>query len=125
MFILDGPGGYNYECLDLAQTLASPEGQNVRTVAFIPKQATAGEAIIALGCDEIYLAPTATIGEIGLALERMAFRRPGERPADPGAEPRNPRGGEEPRPAGLLDAMVDPDKEVFEVTHAQKGRGPS
>ncbi|AMV22298.1 NfeD family protein [Planctomyces sp. SH-PL14] len=120
VFLLDGPGGYNYECLDLAQTLASLEGQNVRTVAFIPKQATAGEAIIALGCDEIYLAPAATIGEIGLAIERLPFRdrenarRILEQSLESLAEAKN-------RPTGLLDAMLDPDKEVFEVTHAQKG----
>jgi membrane-bound serine protease (ClpP class) len=120
VFVLDGPGGYNYECLDLAQTLASLQAHNVRTVAFVPKRAVSGEAVIALGCDEIYIAPTATFGDIGAAIDKMNdgerdnARRILEQGLESLAEVKN-------RPPALLRAMLDKDLEVFQATNQQTG----
>jgi membrane-bound serine protease (ClpP class) len=37
-----------------------------RTVAFVPREAMSGAAIVALGCDEIIVAPTAQFGDAGM-----------------------------------------------------------
>lgn len=120
VFVLDGPGGYNYECLDLAQTLAGLKEDHVRTVAFIPRQAAAGETVIALGCDDIYLAPSATIGEIGLAVEKLApnDRENARRILEQGLENLAEAKG---RPPALIRSMLDREMEVFQVTHKHKG----
>ncbi len=120
VFVLYGPGGYNYECLDLAQTLAGLKEDHVRTVAFIPRQASAGEAVIALGCDDIYLAPSAKIGEIGLAIDKLGpnDRENARRILEQGLESLAEAKG---RPPALVRSMLDPETEVFQVTHKHKG----
>lgn len=50
---------------DLAKVLVSPELSNVRTVAWIPKTLDGNHAILALACHEIYMTPTAALGDIG------------------------------------------------------------
>jgi membrane-bound serine protease (ClpP class) len=50
---------------DLAKVLVSPELSNVRTIAWIPKTLDGNHAILALACHEIYMAPTAALGDIG------------------------------------------------------------
>lgn len=120
VFILDGPGGYNFECLDLAQTLAALGEDNVRTVAYIPEHAAAGETVIALGCDEIYLAPAATLGAIGQAIDKLGpnDRENARRILETGLEE---LAKAKHRPPALVRAMLDPETEVFQVTHKHKG----
>jgi membrane-bound serine protease (ClpP class) len=50
---------------DLAKVLVSPELSNVRAVAWIPKTLDGNHAILALACHEIYMTPTAALGDIG------------------------------------------------------------
>ena len=50
---------------DLAKVLVSPELSNVRTVAWIPKTLDGNHAILALACHDIYMTPTAALGDIG------------------------------------------------------------
>jgi membrane-bound serine protease (ClpP class) len=50
---------------DLADALSELPRRNVRTVAYIPHQATGGLVMIAVACDEIYLHPTAKLGDAG------------------------------------------------------------
>ncbi len=50
---------------DLAKVLVSPELSNVRTIAWIPKTLDGNHAILALACHEIYMSPTAALGDIG------------------------------------------------------------
>jgi len=50
---------------DLARVLVSPELSNVRTIAWIPKTLDGNHAILALACHEIYMTPTAALGDIG------------------------------------------------------------
>ena len=50
---------------DLAKVLVSPELSNVRTIAWIPKTLDGNHAILALACHEIYMTPTAALGDIG------------------------------------------------------------
>ena len=50
---------------DLAKVLVSPELSNVRTIAWIPKTLDGNHVILALACHEIYMTPTAALGDIG------------------------------------------------------------
>jgi len=50
---------------DLAKVLVSPELSNVRTVAWIPKSIDGNHVILALACHDIFMHPTAALGDIG------------------------------------------------------------
>lgn len=61
---IDSPGGGAVESMEIADMLAQIQwGQ---TVAWIPREATSGGAMIALGCQHIVMQPGATIGDIGV-----------------------------------------------------------
>ncbi|HEX6986128.1 MAG TPA: hypothetical protein VF170_12175, partial [Planctomycetaceae bacterium] len=65
LFEIDSPGGLLLSSQELASHIADLDPKRVRTVAYVPEQALSGAALIALGCDEIYLRPRATIGDAG------------------------------------------------------------
>jgi membrane-bound serine protease (ClpP class) len=65
IFEIDSPGGYAQESMTVAHTIADLGGKKVRTVAYVPVRAYSGAALIAMGCDEIYLKQKATIGHAG------------------------------------------------------------
>jgi len=71
---IDSPGGYVEESVRIAETLQAIDW--AKTVAFIPREAISGAAFIALGCDEIVMAPDARIGDAGAIFlgEDAAFR---------------------------------------------------
>ena len=72
---IDSPGGLKFESLKIAEALSQCDW--AYTVAFIPQEAISGGALVALGCDQIIIAPDAklgNIGEIGFDMEAMAFR---------------------------------------------------
>ncbi len=50
---------------DLAKVLVSPELSHVRTVAWIPKSLDGNHVILALACHDIFMHPTAALGDIG------------------------------------------------------------
>ncbi len=50
---------------DLAKVLISPELGSVRTVAWIPKSLDGNHVILALACHDIFMHPTAALGDIG------------------------------------------------------------
>ncbi|MBL8855737.1 MAG: hypothetical protein JNK57_17345 [Planctomycetaceae bacterium] len=61
---IDSPGGGAVESMEIADMLSQIQwGQ---TVAWIPREATSGGAMIALGCQTIVMQPGATIGDIGV-----------------------------------------------------------
>ncbi len=60
---IDSPGGTLAETLDMAERLR--DLNFAHTVAYIPKHALSGGAIVALGCDEIIMDPKALIGDAG------------------------------------------------------------
>ncbi len=61
---IDSPGGGAVESMEIADMLS--QIQWARTVAWIPREATSGGAMIALGCEFIVMQPGATIGDIGV-----------------------------------------------------------
>lgn len=68
IFEIDSPGGRLDNSLEMAFAIADLEKRGIRTVAYIPREAISGGAIIALGCDEIYLHPRGKIGDAGPVL---------------------------------------------------------
>lgn len=72
---IDSPGGGATESMEIADMLS--QIQWCQTVAWIPREATSGGAMIALGCEHIVMQPGATIGDIGviqLDPAMLAFR---------------------------------------------------
>ncbi|MCI0340667.1 MAG: hypothetical protein L0216_05880, partial [Planctomycetales bacterium] len=113
---LDTPGGMVDSLRDIVREIERARGKGVRTVSYVTDWAKSAGALIALACDEMYLAPTATIGsatpyvfggggapetnEKFIASIRSTFRAQAEATG---------------RPTALAEAMVDPDVEVVEA----------
>jgi len=64
---IDSPGGDPEQSLVLATWLAALDPARVRTVAWVPREARADAALVALACDELAIAPAAAIGGEGAA----------------------------------------------------------
>ena len=62
---IDSPGGSPSESIRLANYLAGLSPDEVRTVAYIPSEARADAAIVALACDQIVMHPRAVLGGPG------------------------------------------------------------
>ena len=124
VFEIDSPGGLLLSSLELSKKIAALEERKVRTIAYVPDMALSGAAIIALGCDEIYLHPDAELGDAGpisigpggqferapekiVSVLRLELQQIAEKKGRPGA---------------LAMAMADRNLEVFEVRHAKTGR---
>jgi membrane-bound ClpP family serine protease len=62
---LDSPGGSPTDSINLANFLVGLNSSERRTVAYIPSQALADAAYIALACDDIVMHPEAVLGGSG------------------------------------------------------------
>ena len=72
---IESPGGRLIESFQIAEALRDVDW--AYTVAFIPRKANSGAAIISLGCDEIIMGKNAQIGDVGVLLfdiESEAYR---------------------------------------------------
>lgn len=123
VFEINSPGGFVKLGEQLALQIASLSDQNVRTVAYIPERAHGAAALVALGCDEIYMAPSATLGDIGsgLMIEGHRDRQQFEDPAralliNQLAE----MATRKQRPAALVTAMIVPDTVVLEAENREE-----
>ncbi len=65
VFELTSPGGSLVTGQDLATRIADLKDRNVRTVAYVPREAFGTAAMVALACDELYMGPDARIGRAG------------------------------------------------------------
>ena len=121
---IESPGGLLQDSLELAFQLADLREQGVRTVAYIPRDAVSGGALIALGCDEIYLHAFGKIGDAGPIMQTFdgQVHRAPEKIVSYLREVVRELAELKDRPAAVLMAMVDRDLEVFEATHRQTGR---
>ncbi len=124
IFEIDSPGGRLDSTMNLANSIVDLDPKQVRTVAYIPKQAFSGAAIISLACDEIYLHPHAMFGDAG-----PIEIRPGG-PAERAPEKilsvlkgfLKTLAERKGRPIGLAQAMADRNLDVFKVTHRDNGQ---
>ncbi len=124
IFEVDSPGGYLFESEELAETIADLKDRGVHAVAYIPKGAYSGAAIISLGCDDIYMLPDAILGDAGAIQETAeggAFERAPEKQLSPPKQFLGELARRKNRPVALAQAMCDIDLPVFQATHKTKG----
>ena len=123
IFEIDSPGGYLWVCQDLSQTIAYLSERGIKTVAYIPREAFSGGAILAVACDEIYMKPAATIGNaIPINMMGNMVVRAEEKVLSGEMKMLRDLAKQKNRPAAILEAFADKDLEVFEVTHKTTGR---
>jgi len=125
VFEIDSGGGYLFSGRNLANMIAAIDSRNVRTVAYIPENAMSSAAIIALGCDEIFLKPDAQIGDAGVIVETKEggqFERAPEKVLSTLRVTLKDLAEKKGRPAAICEAMSDKDLEVFEVTNQKTGQ---
>lgn len=111
---IDSPGGSLIDSMNLVNHLAALDGSVVRTVAYVPHEARADAALIAMACDQLVVGPDAVLGGSGaeeftaedLQLTRDMLRQ---------ALAKKSRGW------SLAAAMIDPQLPVRRYTHQGDG----
>jgi len=124
VFEIDSGGGYLLSGTNLANMIADLDSRHVRTVAYIPDHAMSSAAIIALGCDEIFLKPDAQIGDAGPIemKEDGQFEHVPEKILSTLRVTLKDLAEKKGRPAAVCEAMSDKDLEIFEVTNSKTGQ---
>jgi membrane-bound serine protease (ClpP class) len=61
-----GRGTEFLPALGLARWLSGPKGSRIRSIAYIPRSITGHAVLVALGCEELAIAPLAEIGQAGI-----------------------------------------------------------
>ncbi len=119
---IDSPGGLLTESELLASILRDVDW--ARTVAYIPNQALSGAAMVALGCDEIIMAPHARMGDVGvmqLIPGADAFRFVEQKLVSDVVIVMRSLAEAKGHPPALAEAMVDRKVEVFHVRNRDTG----
>lgn len=118
---IDSPGGMVGPTLDMATKLSGIDW--ARTAAFVPREALSGGAIMALGCDDIYLHPQAKFGDAGPIFmnEGAVFEHAPEKFRTHLVRHVRDLATAKHRPPALAEAMVDKDLVVFRVRNKTKG----
>ncbi len=107
-----GRGSRFADCYELASLISGPKLAEVKTVAYFPNSVQGHAILIALACDEIYLAHDARIGEAAVdetqltPTIRQAYREISDRRAKV--------------PYPVIDKMLDPAVELVQV-ETEKG----
>lgn len=125
IFDVDSPGGYLMTAEEIALAISELDPRKVTTVAWIRKEAVSGAAIISLGCDKIIMHPDATIGDAGVIQETAdggAFERAPEKAVSIALKLMGDLAKRKNRPPALLEAMVDRNLVVYEVTNSRTGQ---
>ncbi|MFM9058533.1 MAG: NfeD family protein [Planctomycetaceae bacterium] len=114
---IDSPGGAPEQSLVLATWLAGLDPAEVRTVAWVTREARGDAALVAMACDEVVMGPAATLGGEGAATlgERQAESVTAAWRAGV-ARPRE-------RSWSLPLALALPGIAVHRATHRASGRG--
>ncbi len=111
---IDSAGGDLEASVRLASTLARLDANSVRTVAYVPVEASGGAALVALACDQLVMHSTA----------RLRSGPSTNRPAEIEAAKLALREALAPQTVhswSLLMAMVDQGVELFQVQHKTTG----
>jgi membrane-bound ClpP family serine protease len=119
---IDSSGGRWSDCLRLADTLATLDRDKVRTVAYVPVEASGGAALVALACEQLVMQPGAHVG--GMPPAPGQPNEPPEMDAEfesAKVSIRESLAAKAGHSWSLLIAMVDPTIEVFRYTHNQTG----
>lgn len=119
---IDSPGGLVDSSLAMAARLRDLKA--ARTVAYIPREAISGAAMMALGCDEIIMGPRAMIGDAGPIFldEDFLFRHAPEKFRSNLAAQVRSLAESKGRSPALAEAMVDMNLVVHQVRNRKDGR---
>ena len=119
---IDSPGGFVESSLNVAHRLRDVDWAD--TVAFVPRRALSGAAIVALGCDRIIMHPSAVLGDAGPIFlgEDALFRHAPEKVRSDLARQVRDLAAARHRPPALAEAMVDMDLVVYRVRNRQTGQ---
>ncbi len=113
---IDSPGGSLQDSMALANYLADIDPGRVRTVAYVTGQARAEAALVALGCQQLFMRPEATLGGEGSDLLDAETNR-----AVREAVRQWPMVAENERSWSLTAATLDPELTVFRYEHRTSG----
>jgi membrane-bound serine protease (ClpP class) len=118
---IESPGGLVDPSFNIAHTLRDVDWAHV--VAFIPREALSGAAVVAMGCDEIFMHPDARMGDVGVITmgEDSLFRYAEEKVRTNIAHQLRDLAEAKGRPPALAEAMVNMDLVVYHVTNRQTG----
>ena len=118
---IDSPGGFLDTSLNLADRFRDLDWAH--TVAYVPREALSGAAIIALGCDEIVMAKKAHLGDAGPIFqgEDALFRHAPEKIRSELVLRVRDLAEAKGRPPALAEAMVDMDLVVYPVRNKANG----
>ncbi len=118
---IDSLGGFVDSSFNIAHRLRDIDWAH--TVAFVPRQALSGAAIVALGCDEIIMNPDAVLGDAGPIImgEDSMFRHAPEKLRSDLARRIRDLAEAKNRPPVLAEAMVDMELVVYKVQNRQTG----
>jgi membrane-bound serine protease (ClpP class) len=107
---IDSPGGELDPSLKIADHLLKLDWAH--TVAYVPREALSGAAIVALGADEIVMAPRARLGDAGPIFlgEDFLFRHAPEKIRSHLARQVRDLAEARGRPPALAEAMVNMDR---------------
>jgi len=125
IFHIDSPGGDKDIAEHVAMAISELDATKITTVAWIPKGAWSGGALIAFGCDKVILHPEAQIGDIGVITMTEPggqFERAPEKIVSPFLQFAATLAKRKNRPPALLQAMIDKDLTVFQATSKADGR---
>ncbi|MFN6207743.1 MAG: NfeD family protein [Planctomycetota bacterium] len=112
---IDSPGGYKTESLAIGELLRDLDWAYV--VAFVPREAISGAALLSFGADEIYAAPEMRFGDIGpihFDPTEFAFRLVPAKLQSVLVREARDLAAAKGYPPDLAEAMVDKDVLVFQ-----------
>jgi membrane-bound serine protease (ClpP class) len=113
-FRIDSGGGALEDCLELADTIASQDATETRTVAYVPVEASGGAALVALACDQVVVQPAASLGRVGAdPIDRETL--------DAAEAPIRVLAEETDQTWSLLRAFIDPQLEINIYTNKKTG----
>ncbi len=124
IFHIDSPGGDKDVAEHVALAISELDPARISTIAWIPSGAWSGGALIAFGCDKIIMHPEAQIGDIGvitLTEPGGQFERAPEKIVSPFLQFAATLAKRKNRPPALLQAMIDKDLVVYQVTRKSDG----
>lgn len=121
---IDSPGGLATVSSEIAELIANLSEDRIRTIAWIPRQAISGAAMVALGCDEIYMAPGAKMGDVQPIEARPgeAFERVPDKVMTVIRATLQALAKQKGRPEAIAAAMADRGTRVYRMTEKSSGR---
>ena len=112
---IDSPGGLKTESLSIAEMVRDIDW--AYTVAFVPREAFSGAALVTLGCDELVIGKLARIGDIGVIKydpQLFAFRFAEEKIQSVLIRQARDLAQSKGRSVELAEAMINKDYHVYQ-----------